>query len=72
MWQGRCARPAHLIIDALIEIQPGDFEPLHWLVCDTIRCLDAARAHAETFGVHVDTRRLTSGDVADMTRAVAA
>jgi hypothetical protein len=71
MWQGRCARPAHLIVLALIEIQPRDYEPLRWYVCDTLRCIDAARVHAETWGVHVDTIRLTSADIEALTGQLA-
>lgn len=72
MWQGRCGNPAHLIVDAEVPIG-ATWEPLSWLVCDAVRCMQAAQWHAHEFGRrHVDTRRLTPTDVADMTRAVAA
>jgi hypothetical protein len=62
MWQGRCGRPAHLIVDALVPIGDG-WEPLSWLCCDDLRCLTAAQTHAECHGLrHVDTRRLTPAD----------
>ena len=70
MWEGRCGRPAHLVVDALVPIGVT-FETLSWLVCDDLRCITAAQAHADTHHlIHVDTRRLTPADVEAITTRV--
>lgn len=74
MWEGHCGRPAHLVIDTTIRIG-AHVEPLSWLCCDDLRCLDASQNHASRYGlVHVDTRRLTAADRIALTgkRGVAA
>jgi hypothetical protein len=74
MWQGRCGNPAHLIVHTTKRIGSHD-EPMSWLVCDATPCWDAARRHAETYGLrYVDSRRITPADIEAITRreAVAA
>ena len=59
MWQGRCGRPAHLIIDVFVRIGSHN-RPLSWLCCDDLRCICASQNHAASYGlVHVYTRRVT-------------
>jgi hypothetical protein len=70
MWQGRCGRPAHLIVETTVRIGTHD-EPLTWLVCDATPCWDASRRHAETFGLrYTDSRRLTLADIEEITSRV--
>jgi hypothetical protein len=63
MWQGRCGRPAHLVVEARVPI--GDtWEPLEWFCCDNLRCILASQSHAAEYGViHVDSRLITAADV---------
>jgi hypothetical protein len=70
MWQGRCARPAHLIVTATKHINGHD-EPLSWYCCDNARCMSASQSHAAEHGViYVDSRLITVADTGQM--AVAA
>ena len=62
MWQGRCGRPAHLIVEASVRIGVHD-EPLEWFCCDDLRCILASQSHASEYGViHVDSRLITAAD----------
>lgn len=62
MWQGRCGRPARLVVNAIVRIATYD-EPLAWLVCDDMRCICASQNHVAEFRlVNADTRLLTSAD----------
>lgn len=70
MWGGRCGRPAHLIVDATVRIG-ATYEPLTWLVCDDLRCMIGAAAHAEMIGGHVDSRPLTVAEAEALTRVKA-
>jgi len=64
MWEGRCGRGAHLLVEAEVRIG-AVWEPLTWLVCDDLRCILAAQTHAERRGLrHIDTRRLTADELA--------
>lgn len=73
MWQGRCGRPAHLIVEAMVPIRDC-WEPLTWTCCDDLRCILASQSHAAEHGVvHVDSRLITADDIAAFTaEAVAA
>jgi hypothetical protein len=68
MWQGRCGRPAHLIV--VTEVLIGvDWDLLSWLVCDALPCMCAAQFHAETFKLrHLDTLPFVVGDADQMAR----
>jgi hypothetical protein len=71
MWQGRCGRPAHLIVDALVPIH-HTWEPMSWLCCDDLRCILASQSHAAEYGVvHVDSRLTTTADLEALTSQLA-
>lgn len=61
MWGRRCGQPARFTIEATVRIGAHD-EPLTWLVCDSLVCLNASNFHAERIGQHRDTRDLTDED----------
>jgi len=67
MFAGRCGRPATFIVDAHIRIGIDDYEPLRWMTCDALRCVVGAQLHAETFGIHMDTRPLTVAEAEEIT-----
>jgi hypothetical protein len=67
MWQGRCGRPAHLIVDAQVPTGASR-EPLSWLLCDDLRCICASQNHIAAYGLtNVDTRQLTHADIESLT-----
>lgn len=71
MWQGRCARPAHLVIDVFVRLGSHN-EPLSWLCCDDLRCICASQNHAAKYGlVHVETRQLTLAEAEKHAAALA-
>lgn len=71
MWQGRCGNPAHLVIVTTKRIGQHDV-PVSWLVCDNTRCWQAARWHAEAFGLrYVDSHRPTPADLEALTGQLA-
>ena len=64
--------PATHIVDAQVHIGVDDFEPLSWLICADLACHQAASAHAEAIGHHIDTQPITEAEAVTGLQAGAA
>lgn len=65
MWEGHCGNPAKLIVDTRVQVAPGNWGVLSWLVCGDLYCLRQAEHHVKRHGLaYVASRRITPADVA--------